>query len=154
VTSLGESPLTDAHLSWLHHHAQSQLRFWDQELRAAGVPLSRAVHCGSLQTGLLERAKPARYSGSPTAPPRPTIIELDARLILHENADALNPDLLRLIAAKTCTTLARSNVIIRWDRKIPMAVPLQPLHPRRDDRDRVGGLRQRRTILRDDALLE
>lgn len=126
MTRLAPGPapgaLSGDDLTRLRRIGREQVSTWDQDLRAAGIPLSRALLCGSAQTGLLETAKPARYGGSPHRPPRPRIIELDVRLILINGADLTDPLLLTRIAAMTGTVLARSGVITRWQTPIPMAV--------------------------------
>ena len=61
----GHGALSAGELARLRGIGREQVSAWDQGLRAAGVPLSRALLCGSAQTGLLETAKPARYRGSP-----------------------------------------------------------------------------------------
>jgi hypothetical protein len=118
----GHGVLSAGELARLRGIGREQVSAWDQGLRAAGVPLSRALLCGSAQTGLLAEAKPARYRGSPHRPPRPRIIELDVRLILIGGADPTDARLLARIAATTGTALARSAVITRWQTAIPMAV--------------------------------
>jgi hypothetical protein len=111
----------DRELAWLRQLVNERLTDWDQAVRSAAVPLSRTVACGSLHTGLLEGTKPARYSNSPTPPPRPTIVELDTRLILKAGADISRPRLLALIGESTGTKLAQFDVINRWETQIPMA---------------------------------
>lgn len=113
--------LSDQQLTWLREHAADRLAGWEQQLRAAGVPLSRAVLCGSLQTGLLQGAKSAWYSANPDPPPRPRVIEVDVRFILHKGVDLTHPALLDVIARTTGTRLARCTTTIRWERPVPMA---------------------------------
>jgi hypothetical protein len=124
--------LTASEVERLRTVSQAKLTEWTAVLRAAHVPLSRAVLCGSLATGLLYESKPAAYSNSPWPALQPNIIELDIRLIFTPGVDVTDPALLETIAARTGTRLARAGTITRWEAEIAMAV-LYAHHPL-DDR--------------------
>lgn len=118
----GRSHFSPADLAQLRRIAEKRVTASAAALAQAGMAVSRVLLCGSLATGLLDRPKPAAYSGSPTMPPRPNIIELDIRIILNPGHDPCAHDLLAVLSSATNGQLARSGPTIRWGRPTSMSV--------------------------------